>query len=202
MVHREKFIKSEMNVRTDIFEKLILKRDLKLTRTTVLLSDRSGENLKRLQEIHKIRLFEIVSSILSEYHQIDDETSGECLDGVLEEVERITNDRTRFPNRKTISLKEDDLRALRLISKERRISRDVLINAIINYAEFCIHRLMEERCKQMKKAREIVVEWLTEGEEISNRLANELGASDELVSGLLEFIEAEKEFLNDYNCNM
>jgi len=202
MVHREKFIKSEMNVRTDIFEKLILKRDLKLTRTTVLLSDRSGENLKRLQEIHKIRLFEIVSSILSEYHQIDDETSGECLDGVLEEVERITNDRTRFPNRKTISLKEDDLRALRLISKERRISRDVLINAIINYAEFCIHRLMEERCKQMKKAREIVVEWLTEGEEISNRLANELGASDELVSGLLEFIEAEKEFLNDYNCIM
>ncbi len=202
MVHREKFIKSEMNVRTDIFEKLILKRDLKLTRTTVLLSDRSGENLKRLQEIHKIRLFEIVSSILSEYHQIDDETSGECLDGVLEEVERITNDRTRFPNRKTISLKEDDLRALRLISKERRISRDVLINAIINYAEFCIHRLMEERCKQMKKAREIVVEWLTEGEEISNRLANELGASDELVSGLLGFIEAEKEFLNDYNCNM
>ncbi|MBT7617485.1 MAG: hypothetical protein HN590_09410 [Calditrichaeota bacterium] len=191
-----------MDDKTDIFEKLIQKSILRLKRTTVSLSDESLDRLNRLKSSFDILLHEIVSSVISEHAQTNVDTKNSCLTGVQNEAERILEIKTQFPNNKSISLKKDDLGELKLISGEMNISRDVLINAIINYAESCIHRSFEERYKRIAKAREIVMDWLKEGEEISNKLTGEFGSSDTIVTKLIELVDSGKDFLKDYDSNM
>ncbi len=187
-----------MNHKTDIFENLIKKRTTKLRRTTVSLSDLSLNKLERLKENYEIQLHDIVSSIFKEYDKPDTDSSDSCFKSIQAEAERIHEKKTPFPNSKSISLKEEDIRTLKFISKEINLSRDVMINAIINYAEFCISQSVEEQKKILAKASKLVSKWLDDGEMISKKIATELGSSDEMVNRLQNIVNSEREFLQIY----
>lgn len=191
-----------MDIKTGIFEKLIQKRTLQLKRTTVSLSDQSQNKLNHLRDAYDIQLFELFSSVLADFEQSGENRTGSCFEGIQEEAERILKVGTLFPNSKSLSFKEDDILRLKQFAKEMSISRDVLINAIINYAELCINSSMEEKRKQKMKASEIVQNWLKQGEEILKQFADELDSSDELVNRLTNIVNSEREFLDGYNSKM
>ncbi|MDP8238783.1 MAG: hypothetical protein P9X24_06820 [Candidatus Hatepunaea meridiana] len=193
-----------MNKR-EIFTSLLNRRAESSFRTTFTISQEAVDGLKWLSDNLGIAFKDIIDTILNEHQpNTDNSENSTCIQEIISKLNGVQFETIKLSIRKTLSVSQNAIHSLSQLSKDKNISRDILVNQIIIYSRSCIEEMIVEIEKNHKEALQMINNWVQEGKNIDEKLHEMLAPNDLIVDefkNTLNYVEDRNKSVSERLCN-
>ncbi|MHA2010309.1 MAG: hypothetical protein ACXADW_18655 [Candidatus Hodarchaeales archaeon] len=147
--------------------------------TTFRLSPEAHAAIKDVAQSRNLTLIEVFDTLLSFIEEIEEDKTLNLFDF----SEKKSKEKDYHRARKTYAMKKETAEKLKNFSKDKKISRDVLIDTTIRFLKALIdHMSSENRKKYPQILKDVIEPFSIEAEDIEMKLIEELGDNDPVRS--------------------